>query len=43
MAVLDNAKHEAFARAIVAGRCARDAYRGAGFKPSNDNTTADAC
>jgi len=42
MPALANAKHEAFARAIVAGRSGRDAYCGAGFKPSNDNT-ADAC
>ncbi len=42
MAALANAKHEAFARAIVEGRSGRDAYKGAGYRPSNDNT-ADAC
>lgn len=42
MAALANAKHEAFARAIVEGKSGRDAYCGCGYKPHNDNT-ADAC
>jgi phage terminase small subunit len=35
MPVLENAKHEAFARAIVEGSSGRDAYRGAGYKPKS--------
>lgn len=42
MAVLKNAKHDAFARAIVAGTPARHAYRGAGYNPKSDDV-ADAC
>lgn len=42
MAALANAKHEAFARAIVEGKSGREAYCGSGYKPSNDNA-ADAC
>jgi phage terminase small subunit len=42
MPALENAKHEAFARAIVEGKSGRDAYRAAGYKPKND-ATADAC
>lgn len=41
MAQLKNAKREAFARAIVAGTAAPDAYRGAGYKPK-DNPVASA-
>src|SRR6185437_9695766 len=42
MAALANAKHEAFARAIVGGTPAREAYRGAGYKPKSDDV-ATAC
>lgn len=41
MAPLENAKHEAFARALVDGKSARAAYRGAGFTPKTD-ASADA-
>jgi phage terminase small subunit len=41
MSALKNSKHEAFARAIVGGKSNREAYRGAGYAPSNDNA-ADA-
>lgn len=41
MPALENAKHEAFARAIVEGSSGRDAYRGAGYKPNSD-AVADA-
>lgn len=42
MSPLDNARHEAFARLIVAGTAPSAAYRQAGFKPKNDATAA-AC
>lgn len=41
MPELASARHEAFARAIVAGSSGRDAYRGAGYKPKTD-ASADA-
>jgi phage terminase small subunit len=41
MPAVVNAKHEAFARAIVEGKAGRDAYRSAGYKAPNDRA-ADA-
>ena len=42
MAALANAKHEAFARAIVEGRSATLAYRDAGYKPKSDDVASAA-
>jgi phage terminase small subunit len=41
MPVLENARHEAFARAVVEGKAGRDSYRAAGYKAPN-NRAADA-
>ena len=41
MTPLQNAKQEAFARAIVEGASQRDAYRSAGYTPRTD-AAADA-
>lgn len=44
MSPLPNAKHEAFARAIVEGNSQREAYRAAGYKPRTDGAAdASAC
>lgn len=39
MAILANAKHEAFARSIAKGMSGREAYRGAGYSQSSDSVT----
>lgn len=39
MPAIPNARHELFAQNIVKGMPARDAYRAAGFKTSNDRAT----
>jgi hypothetical protein len=39
MAILRNAKQEAFAQALAAGKCAGDAYKNAGFAPSYANAS----
>jgi len=39
MAILANAKHEAFARSIAKGMSGREAYRGAGYAQSSDSVT----
>lgn len=42
MPVLQNARHEAFARAIVEGKSGRDAYRAAGYKAKDRAADANA-
>ena len=42
MAILKNAKHEAFARAILEGMTGRDAYRAAGYIVSDAAADANA-
>lgn len=42
MPPLDNAKHEAFARAIVEGKSGREAYRTAGYKANDAAADASA-
>ncbi|MBE0563568.1 MAG: terminase small subunit [Ochrobactrum anthropi] len=39
MAVLRNAKHEAFAQAVAKGKSATEAYTDAGFKPHQQNAS----
>jgi phage terminase small subunit len=39
MAVLENARHERFAQEVFKGSSSRDAYRTAGYSPSNDAAT----
>lgn len=39
MAVLRNAKHEAFAQGLAKGHTADEAYQNAGFKPNRGNAT----
>ena len=42
MAVLENARHEAFARAIVEGKSGREAYKAAGYKAKDRAADANA-
>src|SRR6266404_1840646 len=42
MPLLKNARHEAFARAIVEGKSARDAYQAAGYKSKGRGADANA-
>jgi phage terminase small subunit len=42
MPILKNARHEAFARAIVEGKSARDAYQAAGYKSKGRGADANA-